>query len=118
MNYSFIQLFNVYRQATKQKKRKLFLKYSQHTIKFVSFLLKKGLISGLHTQHQQNNKIITIFIKYDSNLNPSISDFSLASKTAFKAPMIKKTNENKQNNFVLNLESNNGKYSQLLARIR
>jgi ribosomal protein S8 len=117
MDYSFIQIFNEYRLAVIKKKTKFSIRYSRQNLLFVKFLLQKKLISGIYTQ-QQKNKYITLFLKYDSNMLSSIMDYSLSSKVAFKSPTLKSRVQNKQQNFTINIMTNQGKYSRFLARIR
>jgi len=116
MDYSFIQIFNEYRLAVIKKKTKFSIRYSRQNLLFVKFLLQKKLISGIYTQQQ--NKYITLFLKYDSNMLSSIIDYSLSSKVAFKSSMLKSRVQNKQQNFTINIMTNQGKYSRFLARIR
>ena len=118
MNHSFIPLFNIYKNAVTRKKTKVFLTYSQQTLFFVQFLMENSLILGYNTQLQRKKKFITLFLKYDLKNTPVISDFSLMSKTTMPRPILKGSRAIEHSNFILNLNSRDGRYARLLAKIR
>lgn len=105
------------------KKLILKVKFTYSSLKFLTFLLENNFISGFEQKTQNKQKILTIFLKYDSGYLPALLDFSVVSTSTRK----QRTNKNlkRQNtNFTTDLYSSNvsilGLYnnSTLLSKFR
>jgi hypothetical protein len=117
MNHSFIKLFNLYSTAVTRKRKNIYINFSKQNLLFAKFLLTNALIFGFETRIQKRKRNLILFIKYSKNL-AAINDFSLVSKTTATKPKIKKLFNDKHQNFIVNITSDQKKYSQLLARVR
>jgi len=118
MNYSFLKLLNCYKNAVNQKRRYFIIHFSKQYLLFAEFLLSKGFISSFNIIGLGKKKAIKILLKYEGVSVPAMSNFSITSKKAHKRPVQKYLSNTNEQNLIVNLTSNKGVYSRLLARFR
>jgi ribosomal protein S8 len=118
MNYSFLKLLNCYKNAVNQKRRYFNVQFSKQYLHFVEYLLDKGFISSFNLVGTGKKKAIKNLLKYEGISVPAMSNFSITSKKAHKRPAQKHLSSINEQNIIVNLTSNKGVYSVLLARFR
>jgi len=114
MNNLFLRILNNIKIAHRAKKLTLTVKYSKQNLLFLRYLLRHGFINNV----VKSNKVLIIFLKYDSFLGVVFSGASISSKGSHQRSknFLQKAHGN--SNLIINLNENTNKYTRLLARFR
>ncbi len=93
------------KNAIKTKQNKIYLTFSYQNVILTKLLLENKLIFAYQIVRGKKSKMLLLMLKYNSEIESAIHNFTLCSKVS--RPIITKKIKNQDKNFSISIFSNN-----------
>jgi len=105
MNLNLTLMLTKLKNAIKTKQKNIYITFSYQNLMFSKLLLKNNLIFSYEIIKFKKHKVLMFVLKYNSEIESSITNFGLCSKISRTISTKQIKNQNK--NFSISIFSNN-----------